>query len=42
MSFVINPFNPIGSFYTPSKHQKIFDFLMFSGGVERDQWHEMG
>ena len=18
------------------------DFLMFSGGIERDQWHEMG
>ena len=30
------------SFYTPRKHQKTRDFLMFSGGTERDQWQEMG
>ena len=29
------------SFYNPSKHQKTRGFFMFSGGVERDQWHEM-
>ena len=32
---------PLISFYTPRK-QKIRGFLMFSGGIERDQWHEMG
>ena len=30
------------SFYTTCKHQKTRRFLMFSGGIERDQWHEMG
>ena len=30
------------SFYTPRKHPKNSDFLMFSGGVEKDQWHENG
>ena len=35
-------FMPLVSFYTPSKHQKTYGFLMFSGGVERDQWHELG
>ena len=30
------------SFYTPWKHQKAPAFLMFSEGIERDQWHEMG
>ena len=34
-------FSPLGSFYTPWKHQKTRGFLMFSGGVEREQWHEM-
>ena len=29
-------------FYTPWKYQKTSDFLTFSGGIERDQWHEMG
>ena len=33
---------PLASFYTPGKHQKIYGFLMFSEGVEREQWHEMG
>ena len=26
--------------YTPWKHQKTSGFLMFSGGIERDQWYE--
>ena len=29
------------SFYTPWKHQKTRVFLMFSGDIERDQWHKM-
>ena len=29
------------SFYTLCKHQKTFSFLMFSGGMEKEQWHEM-
>ena len=29
------------SFYTPWKRQKAFGFLMFLGGIERDQSHEM-
>ena len=32
---------PLVSFYTPWK-QKTRGFLMFSGGVERDHWYEMG
>ena len=24
------------------KHQKTSGFVMFSGGIKRDQWHEMG
>ena len=35
-------FMPLVSFYTAWKHQKTSGFLMFSGGIERDQWHEMG
>ena len=30
------------SFYIPGKHQKTFEFLTFSGGIAKDQWHEMG
>ena len=30
------------SFYTPRKHLKISSFLLFSGGIEGDQWHEIG
>ena len=30
------------SLYTPWKYQKIFGFRMFSVGIGRDQWHEMG
>ena len=33
---------PLVYFYTPWKHQKTSVFLMFLGGIERDQWHEMG
>ena len=28
-------------FYTPWKYQTISGFLMFSSGIERDQWYEM-
>ena len=35
-------FVPLISFDTPWKHQKTSGFLMFSGGITRDQWHEMG
>ena len=34
-------FMPLISFDTPRK-QKNRGFLMFSGGIKRDQWHEMG
>ena len=33
---------PLVSFYTPWKQRKNSDYLMFSGGKERDKWHEMG
>ena len=26
----------------PEKHQKTRGFLMFSGGIDRDQWHKIG
>ena len=29
-------------FYTPWKYQKVSGFLMFSGGIERNHWHEIG
>ena len=35
-------FMPLISFDTPWKHQKTRGFLMFSVGIKRDQWHEMG
>ena len=31
---------PLVSFYTPWKDQKNSDFLMFSGVMEREKWHE--
>ena len=34
-------FMPMVSFDTPRKYKKTFGFL-FSGGVDRGQWHEMG
>ena len=36
-----NLFHTTGLFYTPGKHQKTNGFLIFSGGLEREQWHEM-
>ena len=30
------------SFYTPWKHQKTRDILIFSGGIEGEQWYEIG
>ena len=38
----ITHFMPLISFHAPLKHQKTRGFLMFSGGIERDQWHEAG
>ena len=35
-------FMSLVSFYALWKHQKIYGFLMFSEGIERDQWNEMG
>ena len=32
---------PLVSFDTPRKHNKTKAFLMFSGGIKRDQWHEI-
>ena len=39
---VLNPFHATIFFSTPGKHQKTSGFLIFSRGIERDQWHEMG
>ena len=33
---------PLVSFYTPWKHQETKGFLIFSGCIERDEWHDMG
>ena len=41
-SYQLTHFLPLVYFYTPWKHQKTFCFLMFSGGIERDQWHKNG
>ena len=30
------------SYYTLWKHQKSWDFLMFSMGIQKDRWHQMG
>ena len=38
----INPFYATVLFRYPLKHRKTRGFLMFSGGIERDHWHEMG
>ena len=42
--FCLTYFQPMFHFYTPPlrKHQKTFDFLMFSGGKEVEHWLEMG
>ena len=34
-------FLPLVSFYAPSKRKKTRGFLIFSGGIERDQRHKM-
>ena len=36
-----NPFDVTG-LSGPWKHQKAKAFLIFLGGIERDQWHETG
>ena len=38
----INPFHASGLFLYPQKTSESWGFLMFSGGTEKDQWHEMG
>ena len=42
MVLSLTHFMSLVSFDTPWKHQKNKDFHMFSEGIERDQWHEMG
>ena len=37
-----NPFNVTGLFLHSLKHQKTSVFLVLSGGIEREEWHEMG
>ena len=37
----LSHYMPLFSFYTSWKHQKTKGFLMFSGGIEREQWQEM-
>ena len=37
----INALHAIVFFSTPYKHQNTSSFLIFSGGIEREQWHEM-
>ena len=39
---MLTHFVPLISFDTLWKHQKTSGFLMFSRGIKRDQWHEMG
>ena len=34
--------SPVSYFYTPWKRQKIFGFLMFSGGIEMWHWTKIG
>ena len=36
MNNIFNPFLPDVPFWSPWKHQKTFDFLMFSGGSKED------
>ena len=33
---------PLVSFYSPWKRQKTFGCLIFSGGIKRERWPEMG
>ena len=39
---ILTHFMPLVFFYTPWKHHKTRGFLMFSRGMERIRWHEMG
>ena len=39
---LLTHFMPLISFDTPWKYQKTKGFMMFSGGIKRDPWHEMG
>ena len=41
LHWLLTHFMSLVSFNTPWKHQKTFGFL-FSEGIERDQYHEMG
>ena len=39
----VNPFLAIGFFLYPHENiRKTTGFLMFSGGIEKDQWNELG
>ena len=38
----LNHFVALVSFYTTLKHRNTKGFQMFSGGIERDQSHEIG
>ena len=40
-NIVLNTFYASGLFLHPLKTSETFGFLMFSGGVERNQWHEI-
>ena len=37
-----NPFDVTCLLITPWKHNETSGFFLLSGGIERDQWHEMG
>ena len=37
----VNDFVPLVYFCTPLNHQKTRGFLMFSGVIESDKWHEI-
>ena len=38
---VLTYFMPLVSLYTPRKYRETV-VPLFSGGIEKDQWHEMG
>ena len=42
LKWFINPFKPRVSFYTLWKYQETYTFEMFSLGIERNQWREIG
>ena len=39
--FLKKIFRSVLPFYSGGKHQKTFGFIMFSGGLEREDWAEM-